>query len=63
MEKFACKNVGIGCDFEVTAATKEETLKKAMDHGGDVHANLMVGQSEEEQARFMDVIVASIEPV
>ena len=63
MNKFACRNVGIGCDFEVTAATKEETLKKALEHGGVVHANLMKGQSEIEQAKFMDVISASIKAV
>ena len=61
MEKFACKNLGVDCDFVVTGATKEEVLKKAMEHGGTVHADLMKGMTKEQSAQFAQKLVASIQ--
>ena len=63
MEKFSCKNLGIDCDFEVIGATKEEVLEKAMEHGGVVHADLMVGMTEEQSAEFAQQLAASIETI
>lgn len=63
MEKFACKNLGLDCDFEVTGATKEETMKKAMEHGSVVHADLMKGMTEEQSKEFAQKLEASITPV
>jgi len=60
MEKFACKNLGIDCDFVVTGATKEEVLMKAMEHGGTVHADLMKGMTKEQSAQFAQKLEASI---
>lgn len=61
MEKFACKNLGVDCDFVATGDTKEEVLKKAMEHGGAVHADLMKGMTEEQMAEFGKKIEASIQ--
>lgn len=63
MEKFACKNIGLDCDFEATGATKEETLKKAMEHGGVVHADLMKDMTQEQSAQFAKQLEASIKSV
>ena len=63
MEKFACKNLGIDCNFEVTGATKEEVLKKAMEHGGAVHADLMKNMTKEQSAQFAQKLEASIKMV
>lgn len=52
METFACKSLGIDCDFEVTGATKEEVMKAAMEHGGTVHADMMMGMTPEQSADF-----------
>ena len=62
MEKFACKNLGLDCDFEVTGDTKEEVLKKAMEHGGTVHADLMKDMTQEQAAAFAQKLEASIQP-
>ncbi|HAV76810.1 MAG TPA: hypothetical protein DCX53_05580 [Anaerolineae bacterium] len=62
MEKFACKNLGLDCDFEATGATKEEAIKKAMEHGNVVHADMMKGMSEEQMAEFGQKLEASIQP-
>ena len=62
MEKFACKDLGMDCDFVATGATKAEVLKKAMEHGGTVHAAQMVGMTKEQSADFAKKLEASIHP-
>ncbi len=63
MEKFACKDLGLECDFVATGANKEEVLKKAMTHGGTVHADLMKGMTKEQSAQFAQQLDAAIKPV
>lgn len=63
MEKFACKDLGIDCNFTATGATKEEVLKKAMEHGGSVHADLMKNMTAEQSAGFAKQLEASIKTV
>ena len=60
MEKFACKNIGVDCNFVVTGATKAEVLQKAMEHGNAVHADLMVGMTKEQAVQFAQKLEASI---
>jgi predicted small metal-binding protein len=60
MLKFACKNLGVDCDFVVTGATKEEVLNKAMQHGGIVHADLMKSMTKEQATQFAQQLEASI---
>ena len=62
MEKFACKNLGLDCDFVATADTKEEVMKMAMEHGGSVHADLMKDMTPEQMADFGKKMEASIQP-
>jgi predicted small metal-binding protein len=62
MEKFACKNLGLDCDFVATAATKEEVMKHAMEHGNIVHADMMKGMTEAQMAEFGQKLEASIQP-
>lgn len=61
MEQFACKNLGVDCDFVVTGETKEEVLKKAMEHGSVVHADLMKSMTPEQLAEFGKALAASIQ--
>jgi predicted small metal-binding protein len=63
MEKFACKNLGLDCDFEVTGATKEDVMKKAMEHGSVVHADMMKEMTEEQMKAFGQQLEASIKSV
>ena len=63
MEKFACKTLGIDCNFVATGATKEEVLKKAMEHGGTVHADLMKNMTQEQSAQFAQKLEAAIQAV
>jgi predicted small metal-binding protein len=63
MEKFACKDLGVDCNFETTGATKEEVMQKAMAHGGVVHADLMKAMSKEQLAEFAQKLEAAIKSV
>jgi predicted small metal-binding protein len=61
MEKFACKSLGIDCNFTATGATKDEVLKKAMEHGSTVHADLMKNMTPEQSAGFAQKLEAAIQ--
>jgi predicted small metal-binding protein len=63
MEKFACKNLGIDCDFVVTGATKAEVLKHALEHGSTVHADMMKSMTKDQSAQFARKLEASIAAV
>jgi predicted small metal-binding protein len=63
MQKFECRNLGLDCDFSVTGSTKEEVERKAMEHGGRVHQDLMRGFNEKQAADFRKRLRASIKTV
>ena len=63
MEQFACKTLGLECDFVATAASKEELMTKVMAHGGTVHADLMAGMNEAQMAEFGQNLEAAIQTV
>jgi predicted small metal-binding protein len=62
MQKFACKDLGVNCNFTTTGATKEEVMKKAMEHGNAVHADLMKKMTPEESKAFAKQLEAAIKP-
>ncbi len=62
MEKFACRNLGLDCDFVATGATKAEVMQKAMAHGSVVHADMMKAMTEEQSAKFAKQLEDSIKP-
>jgi len=37
MPSFKCKDLGMKCDFEATAKTEEELMKKITEHAAKVH--------------------------
>ena len=63
MMKFACKDLGLDCNFETTGANKEETMRQAMEHGNSVHATEMQSMTKEQLAQFGKQLDASIKYV
>jgi predicted small metal-binding protein len=63
MEKFACKSLGLDCNYAVTGSTRDEVMKKAMEHGNSVHADLMKKMTKEQAAQFAERLKASIKAV
>ncbi len=62
MFTFACKDVGVDCDFVTTAATVEQVRNQAFEHASVVHADLMKGLTQEELAKMTAAVEASIKP-
>ena len=63
MEQFACKSLGLDCDFVATAATGAELMPQIMAHGGTAHADLMAGMDEAQMAEFGKNVAAAIQTV
>jgi predicted small metal-binding protein len=62
MLKFACKDVGVECDFVATGVTAEEVKEKAFAHAGVVHAGLLKAMNEDELAKLTKAVEANIKP-
>ena len=60
MYRFACRDVGVDCNFVTTARTVEETKNQAFAHAGVVHADLLKGLSKEDMAKMTGAVEASI---
>lgn len=63
MYKFACRDVGVDCDFVTTAPTAEEVKNQAFAHASVVHADLLKGLSKDQMAEMTSAVEASIKPV
>ena len=62
MLKFACKDLGVPCDFVATGATVEEVKNAAFAHAGVVHAGMLKAMSDDEKAQMTKAVEASIKP-
>jgi predicted small metal-binding protein len=62
MLRFACRDVGVDCDFVATGDTAEDVKNKAFAHAGVVHADLMNGMNDEQKAQMVTAVEASIRP-
>jgi predicted small metal-binding protein len=62
MLKFACKDVGLDCDFVATGATAEEVKTKAFAHAGVVHADVLKAMNKDELAQLTKTVEEKIKP-
>ena len=60
MYRFACRDVGVDCDFVTTAVTVEQVKTQAFAHAGVVHADLLKGLSKDEMEKMTGAVEASI---
>ncbi len=60
MYTFACKDVGVNCNFVASGATVEEVKQMAFTHAGIVHADLMKNMSDAEKAQLSSAVEKSI---
>ncbi len=63
MLKYACRDVGVECDFVTTGATVEEVKEKAFAHAAVAHADILKGMTESAMAELTKAVEASIKPV
>ncbi|MFZ2522188.1 MAG: DUF1059 domain-containing protein [Minisyncoccia bacterium] len=53
MKTIKCSQVGgVGCNFEVTSATKEDAKKQFADHAKVAHADMMAKATPESMAEW-----------
>jgi predicted small metal-binding protein len=62
MLKFACKDVGVDCDFVAMGETAEEVKGKAFAHAGVVHAEMLKTMNKDELAQLTKTVEAHIIP-
>ena len=60
MKTFKCRELGMDCDFVATGNTVEEVTKKAFDHAGQVHADMLKTMSTPQQMAEMQKQVISV---
>ena len=63
MMKFACKDLGMDCNFVATAATKEDLMKKITAHASVAHADVMKNMTKEQSTKFNAQVGAAIKTV
>jgi len=56
MEKFSltCKDMGINCNFKAEGESKEEVIKKTMDHAKVAHPEVIKGKNEQDMKKMME---------
>ncbi len=60
MYKYACKDLGVDCDFKTTGATVEEVTKKVFEHAQVVHKDMLSKMSPTELAEMNKSVVNAI---
>ena len=63
MLKYACRDLGVDCDFVTTGAAVEEVKQKVFDHAGEVHADMLKGMNQDELAQLTTAVEGVIKPV
>jgi predicted small metal-binding protein len=62
MLKFACKDVGVDCDYIATGETVEAVKENAFAHAGVAHADILQSMSQEQLAELTRTVEANIRP-
>jgi predicted small metal-binding protein len=62
MLKYACRDLGVDCDFVTTGATAEEVKEKVFAHAGVVHADMMKAMNADELAQLSKAVDGAIKP-
>ena len=60
MLKFACKDLGMDCDFVATGPTVEDVKEQAFTHAGVAHADMLQAMSEDQKAQLIKAVEANI---
>jgi predicted small metal-binding protein len=63
MYKYACRDLGVDCDFETTGATVEEVTQKVFAHAQVAHKDMLSKMSPLELAELNKSVTNAIHPV
>jgi predicted small metal-binding protein len=62
MYKYACRDLGVDCNYVVTGATAEEVKEKVFAHAGVVHAEMLKAMNKDELAKLTNAVEGAIKP-
>ncbi len=60
MYKYACRDLGVDCEFKITGATVEEVTQKVFEHAQVVHKDMLSKMSPIELAELNKSVVSAI---
>ena len=62
MYKYACKDLGVDCDFSTTAKTPEEVKKAVFAHAEVAHKEMMKSMTPKQLADLEKAVEGAIKP-
>jgi predicted small metal-binding protein len=62
VHQYACKDLGVDCDFSTTAESPEEVKKAVFDHAGVVHKEMLQSMTPEQLADLEKAVEGAIKP-
>ena len=62
MYKYACRDLGVDCDFSTTAETPEEVKKATFAHANVVHKGMLESMTPEQLAELEKAVEGAIKP-
>ena len=60
MFNFACKDLGVDCNFTATGATLEEVKQKAMAHAESVHKDMLSKMTPKQLEELNQNVISKI---
>ena len=60
MYRFACKDLGVDCEFVATAPCPEELKGLALQHADEVHGDMLRAMSDDQKADMTRAMEAKI---
>ena len=62
MNKYACRDLGVDCDFTVTAETPEKVRQAVFAHANVVHKEMLESMTPEQLADLEKAVDGAIKP-
>lgn len=62
MYQYACRDLGVDCDFSVKAETSEKVKEAAFSHGTVVHKEMLESMTPEQLADLEKAVEGAIKP-
>ncbi len=62
MFRFACKDLGLNCDYTASSEIRTEVMQAAMKHAITAHAEIMFNFSAEEACEYLKALEAAVKP-
>ena len=62
MYQYACRDLGVDCDFSTTAESPEEVKKAVFAHADVVHQEMLSSMTPEQLAELEQAVEGAIKP-